>query len=70
MTIYTKVRVSDVMILCRAIAEKYKITRVALQIPEHLHKVFNVTAVTSRTRQGTVSIELIEKCGKKASDLL
>jgi hypothetical protein len=56
--------------LYRAVAEKDKITRVAFQIPEHLHKAFNETAVPSRTRQGTVSIELIEKCGKKASDLL
>lgn len=53
-----------------AVVEKDKTKQLTLRMPDHLHKAFKLTAVKQGRSMGAVTIELIEKYVKKASDLL
>lgn len=50
--------------------DKVKIKQLTLRIPEHLHKEFKLTTVKEGRTMGEVTIELIRKYIKKASDSL
>ena len=50
--------------------EKTKIKQLTLRLPEHLHREFKLTAVKEGRTMGEVTIELIRKYLKRASDPL
>ena len=50
--------------------EKTKIKQLTLRLPEYLHKEFKLTAVREGRTMGELTIELIKKYVKRASDPL